>query len=124
MWGSPHYNPSPRPIFLPVVFVVYTRPGPLYPSTHLPYTSLLLQICYFRYHDMSHTPGPHDLRSSNRSPALLAGSITLIAAATFAVILRLVARRIKKISWAADDLLAIVAVGFAYAMFTSIVFCW
>ncbi|KAI4288782.1 MAG: hypothetical protein L6R35_001954 [Caloplaca aegaea] len=72
---------------------------------------------------MSHRPGPNALDDSNRGPALLAGSITLITAATFAVTLRLVARRIKKVSWAADDHLAIVALAFAYAMFTSMIFC-
>lgn len=68
-------------------------------------------------------PGFHAQDNPNRGPAILAGSIILIAAASIAVILRLGARRLKKLCWATDDYLAVVALVFAYAMFTSILFC-
>ncbi|KAL8894990.1 MAG: hypothetical protein Q9207_008344, partial [Kuettlingeria erythrocarpa] len=70
-----------------------------------------------------HMPGLYAQDNANRGPALLGGSVTLIAAASIAVTLRLIARRIKKVTWAADDYLAAVALVFAYAMFTSMVFC-
>ena len=70
----------------------------------------------------SHISDLHNQNASRR-PALLAGSIILIAAASIAVILRLVARRIKKVSFAADDYLAVLALVFAYAMFITLMFC-
>lgn len=70
-----------------------------------------------------HIPGLYAHDNPNRGPALLGGSVTLIAAASIAVMLRLVARRIKRVSWAADDYLSAVALVFAYAMFTAMVFC-
>ena len=60
---------------------------------------------------------------SDRGPALIAGSIVLIAAASIAVTLRLVSRRLKRLSWAGDDYLIVVALTFAYAMFITLLFC-
>lgn len=39
----------------------------------------------------------------DKSPAIVGGSILLIVVATIAVVLRLVARRIKRTAWGADD---------------------
>ena len=72
---------------------------------------------------LSHTPDPDDQGNANRGAALLGGIITLITAASIAVTLRLVARRIKKSSLAADDYLAVLALVFAYAMFITTIFC-
>lgn len=53
----------------------------------------------------------------------MACSIVLIVAASIAVALRLVARRLKKLSWAADDYLAVVALISAYGMFSLLIIC-
>ena len=45
----------------------------------------------------------------DKAPAMMAGSIVLIVLATVAVILRLVSRRVKKIAFAADDYMVVVA---------------
>lgn len=39
----------------------------------------------------------------DKGPAIVGGSILLIVFATIAVVLRLVARRIKRTAWGADD---------------------
>ena len=67
--------------------------------------------------------GPHVTDNSDRAPALVAGSIVLIAAASIAVTLRLLSRRLKRLSWAADDYFIVVALTFAYAMFITLLFC-
>lgn len=68
-------------------------------------------------------PASHVLDSSDRGPALTASSIVFIAAATIAVALRLVARRLKKLSWAADDYLVVVALLLVYGMFIALLYC-
>lgn len=70
-----------------------------------------------------HLPGPNVNDHSDRGPALVAGSIVLIAAASTAVTLRLVSRRLKRLSWAADDYLVVVALACAYGMFITLLFC-
>ena len=64
-----------------------------------------------------------NLDDGDRQTALLAGGIVLIAIASTAVTLRLVSRRLKRLSWEADDYLIVVALTFAYAMFISLLFC-
>lgn len=61
--------------------------------------------------------------NADQSGLLLGGSIVLIALASTAVTLRLVSRRIKRLSWEADDYLIVVALTFAYAMFIALLFC-
>lgn len=60
---------------------------------------------------------------SDRSSALVGGSIVLIAVASTAVTFRLVSRRLKRLSWEADDYLIVIALTFAYAMFIAMLFC-
>lgn len=67
--------------------------------------------------------GPYADGGLSRGPALMACSIVLIVAASIAVALRLVARRLKKLSWAADDYLAVVALISAYGMFSLLIIC-
>lgn len=45
----------------------------------------------------------------NKGPAIVGGSILLIVFATIAVVLRLVARRIKRTAWGADDYTIVVS---------------
>ncbi|KAI4127061.1 MAG: hypothetical protein LQ347_004750 [Umbilicaria vellea] len=59
----------------------------------------------------------------NKGPAIVGGSILLIVFATIAVVLRLVARRIKRTAWGADDYTIVVSLTFAYGMFISIMYC-
>ncbi|KAL8785994.1 MAG: hypothetical protein Q9195_008405 [Heterodermia aff. obscurata] len=61
--------------------------------------------------------------NTDHSGLLLGGSIVLIAVASTAVTMRLVARRMKRLSWEADDYLIVVALTFAYAMFIALLFC-
>lgn len=61
--------------------------------------------------------------SDDQGPAVVAGSIILIVAATLAVIFRLISRRHKKLKLAADDYLIILALLFDYGMFVSILYC-
>ena len=61
--------------------------------------------------------------TADQSGLLLGGSIVLIAVASTAVTLRLVSRRMKRLSWEADDYLIVVALTFAYAMFIALLFC-
>lgn len=61
--------------------------------------------------------------NADQSGLLLGGSIVLIAVASTAVTLRLVSRRMKRLSWEADDYLIVVALTFAYAMFIALLFC-
>ena len=61
--------------------------------------------------------------TADQSGLLLGGSIVLIAVASTAVTLRLVSRRMKRLSWEADDYLIVVALTFAYAMFVALLFC-
>ena len=61
--------------------------------------------------------------NADHSGLLLGGSIVLIAVPSTAVTLRLVSRRMKRLSWEADDYLIVVALTFAYAMFIALLFC-
>ncbi|KAG6993948.1 hypothetical protein G7Y79_00049g085080 [Physcia stellaris] len=69
---------------------------------------------------MSVSPAPN---KSDRSPALLGGSIVLVSVASTAVTFRLVSRRLKRLSWGADDYLVVIALTFAYAMLIAMLFC-
>lgn len=71
----------------------------------------------------SHALHPYADEHADRGPALVAGSIILIVVASIAVVLRLLARRLKKLAWAADDYFVVVALLFAYGMFVSLLYC-
>ena len=45
----------------------------------------------------------------DKAPVLIAGSVTLIVITTLCVVLRLVARRVRGISWEVDDYMVVVA---------------
>ena len=85
------------------------------------FTTNLLTMCPSSR--MPRLPFEQTIDNLNRRICFLTASIILISAASLAVALRLLARRLKKLSLAVDDYLIVVALILAYAMFVALIFC-